>query len=835
MSIVPKIDNMATLVTNNISNYTDVMRLNINKKLHKNKSELEQYFSSASLSRLMASMMNYNNKEIHILDPGAGMGSLFVACVDEMINRGLKPKKISITAYEIDNGLFGYLDESLKQCKKLCEKNEIEFSGKVIKKDFIVDTVENLKSKNKKQFSHIIINPPYKKINIFSEIHRILKKVNLPSANLYTAFISLSQKVLQDNGEMVFISPRSFCNGPYFQSFRKKFLESMSLKRIHIFNSRSSSFHDDGVLQENVIIHAVKNKKLLTDVLISSNSSPDDENIVIKHVKNEAVVFPNDSQYFIHIVPDEIGAQISNKIKQLAFTLKDLNIDVSTGKVVDFRIKEALRKKPNNETVPLIHPFNLSNGSIKFPVYDKKENYIEITQKSKNLLVENGNYVLVKRFSANEEKRRIVASVWSKNNFDFSLVGFENRINYFHNKGKSLNIDIAKGLSVFLNSTIIDLYFRQFNGHTQVNATDLRYLRYPTYNQLKTLGSKITKKYPEQKEIDDIIEKVLFNMTQKSGKINPIPTKEKIDEAISILMQLDFPKQQQNDRSALTLLSLLDLKPDDSWSKSKNPMRGITPMMEYFEKHYGKKYAPNSRETVRRQTVHQFVRAGLVIENPDKPERATNSGKTVYQIEKNALELLRSFNTSNWDTNFQKYKKSIKSLKQQYDNEREMKLIHLKINNGQIIKLSSGGQNILVDKILTEFAPRFTPNGKLLYVGDTGKKFAYFDEDGLKQLGVEINPHGKIPDVIIHYTQKNWLLLIEAVTSHGPINAKRRDELQKIFSNSKIGLVYVTTFLDKKSMTKYVPDISWETDVWVSDSPTHLIHFNGTRFLGPYD
>lgn len=823
------------LLMDNISNYTDIVRLTINKNVHKNKSELEQYFSSASLSRLMASMMNYDNKEIHILDPGSGIGSLFVACIDEIINQGLKPEKISITAYEIDKALFVYLDESLKQCKKLCEKNEIEFSGNVIKKDFIVDIVENLKNENKKQFSHIIINPPYKKINIFSEVYKILKKVNLPSTNFYTAFISLSQKVLQDNGEMVFISPRSFCNGPYFQSFRKKFLESMSLKRIHIFNSRSSSFHDDGVLQENVIIHAVKNKKLLKDVLISSNSSPDDENIVIKHVKNEAVVLPNDSQHFIHIVPDEIGAQISSKIRQLESTLKDLDIDVSTGKVVDFRIKEALREKPNNETVPLIHPFNLSNGSIKFPVYNKKENYIEITKKSKNLLVENGNYVLVKRFSAKEEKRRIVASVWAKSNFDFSLVGFENRINYFHNNGKSLNIDIAKGLSVFLNSTIVDLYFRQFNGHTQVNATDLRYLRYPTYNQLKTLGSNITKKYPEQKETDYIIEKVLFNMSQKSGKINPIPATEKIDEAISILMQLDFPKQQQNDRSALTLLSLLDLKPNDSWSKSANPMRGITPMMEYFEKHYGKKYAPNSRETVRRQTVHQFVQAGLVIENPDKPKRATNSGKTVYQIDKKALNLIQSFNTPNWRKKLAQYKKSIPSLKQQYDNAREMKLIPLKLNANKTIQLSPGGQNPLVAKIYNEFVPRFTPTGIPLYVGDTSKKLAYFDEDGLKKLGIVLNLHGKIPDVIIHDTKKKWLFLIEAVTSHGPIDAKRRKELQKIFSKSKIGLVYVTAFLDKKNMTRYVHKISWETEVWVSDSPTHLIHFNGSRFLGPYD
>ncbi len=508
-----------SMTSKNLSNFTEIIRLNINKKLHKNKLELEQYFSSVSIARLMASMMNYNDKEIKILDPGAGIGSLFIACIDEIINQGGKPKKISITAYEVDKTLFTYLENSLKQCKILCKKNDIVFLYNLIKKDFIKDISNKLKNGDKVKFTHIIINPPYKKINVSSKVDKILKNVNLPSTNLYTAFVSLAEKFLINNGELVFISPRSFCNGPYFQSFRKKFLESMSLKRIHTFSSRSSSFREDKVLQENVIIHAIKTRNLHGEVLISSNSSPKDENIVIKHVKKESVVHPNDSQYFIHIVSDEIGVQISNKMRKLQSSLNELDIDVSTGKVVDFRIKKALRQKLNDSTVPLIHPFNLSNGSIIFPVHNKKENYIKIINKSKNLLVSNDNYVIVKRFSAKEEKRRIVASVWKKTDFNFPLVGFENRINYFHSNGKGLEMDIVKGLSIFLNSTMVDLYFRQFNGHTQVNATDLRYLKYPTIKQLKTLGKKITNSYPEQKEIDILIEKVLFRMSNKSDKI----------------------------------------------------------------------------------------------------------------------------------------------------------------------------------------------------------------------------------------------------------------------------------------------------------------------------
>ena len=504
-------------LTENLSTVTDIVRQTTNKKLDKNKSELEQYFSSSAVARLMASMMNYKNKEINILDPGAGVGSLFVACIDEIITQKIKPKKISITAYEVDVSLFTYLDDVLNQCAKICKKNKINFSSTLIKKDFIVDVVSNLNN-IKKQYSHIIINPPYKKLNSFSEVYHLLKEANLQSVNMYSAFITLSQKILQDNGELVFISPRSFCNGPYFQLFRKKFLESMSIKRIHIFNSRSSSFRDDHVLQENVIIHSIKSQDLSHDVLISSNSGPKDADIRVKHVKKESVTSPNDCQYFIHIIHDKNGEQISNKMKKLQSTLKELDIQVSTGKVVDFRIKEALKHKPNDGTVPLIHPFNLSKRIIIFPIPAKKKNYIKIIKKSKNLLVENGNYVLVKRFSTKEEKRRIVASIWRKSIFNSPSVGFENRLNYFHNNRKSLKLWVAKGLSIFLNSTIVDLYFRQFNGHTQVNATDLRYLRYPTYDQLKTLGKIITNTYPEQKEIDDLIDKVLFGLSEKSKK-----------------------------------------------------------------------------------------------------------------------------------------------------------------------------------------------------------------------------------------------------------------------------------------------------------------------------
>lgn len=310
---------------------------------------------------------------------------------------------------------------------------------------------------------------------------------------------------------------------------------------------------------------------------------------------------------------------------------------------------------------------------------------------------------------------------------------------------------------------------------------------------------------------------------------------QRIKEAIDVLEALGLPRQQLNERSALTLLSLLGLKPEDEWRDATAPLVGITPMMEFFAAHYGKRYAPNTRETVRRQSVHQFVQAALIVPNPDKPSRPTNSPKAVYQIEPTVLKLLRKYRIRTWRRQLRKYLKSASTLKGMYERQREMRRIPVTLANGAEIRLSPGGQNVLVKKIIDDFCPLFTPGAKVIYVGDTQKKWAYFDPNALSVLGIEIEEHGKMPDVVVHYIEKNWLVLIEAVTSHGPVNPKRRRELNDLFADSNAGFVYVTAFLDRRTMMRYLDEISWETEVWIAESPTHLIHFNGERFLGPYD
>ena len=308
-----------------------------------------------------------------------------------------------------------------------------------------------------------------------------------------------------------------------------------------------------------------------------------------------------------------------------------------------------------------------------------------------------------------------------------------------------------------------------------------------------------------------------------------------IKDAINILKSLGMPRAQQNERSALCLLALLNLTPDKTWEQSENLLIGITPIMDWVRQHYDKDYAPNTRETFRRQSMHQFVDAGIALYNPDKPDRPVNSPKAVYQVESNVLKLLRTFSFDEWHDNLIAYLAERETLVAQYAKEREQNRIPVKIAHGKKITLSPGQHSELIRDIIEDFGPRFISGGILVYVGDTGDKWGYYDAPLLAKLGVDINSHGKMPDVVLFCPKRNWLILIESVTSHGPIDGKRHSELSSLFADSKAGLVYVTAFPNRSIMGRYLGEITWETEVWVADSPSHLIHFNGVRFLGPYD
>ena len=309
---------------------------------------------------------------------------------------------------------------------------------------------------------------------------------------------------------------------------------------------------------------------------------------------------------------------------------------------------------------------------------------------------------------------------------------------------------------------------------------------------------------------------------------------KQVKRAIEVLTAIGMPKAQLNDRSALTLLALLDLMPRQDWSKGKSPMLGVTPIMEWMSANYDVKYAPNTRETIRRQTLHQFVDAGLALYNPDKPDRPVNSPAAVYQVSPQALNLLITFGTDGWKTELSRYLSVSGSLAEKNAAPRNFAGRILKLGSGLNIRLSPGAHSQLIHEIVNSFAPRFVSACQVLYVGDTGNKASFFDDDGFSKLGIVLDRKGKMPDVVIQDTSRNWILLIEAVTSHGPVDAKRKRELTKLFEKSALGIVFVTAFPDKKTFNKYLAQVAWETEVWIADNPDHLLHFNGERFLGPY-
>jgi adenine-specific DNA-methyltransferase len=787
----------------------------------------------------MASMFKHQREHVDLLDAGAGVGMLTAAFVEEMLRWKNRPTSVSVTAHEIDPLLIDYLTETLALCRLECERAGIKFHAEIVSGDFIESAVSQLNATlftpEARKFNYSILNPPYRKINSDSRTRQLLHTVDIETSNLYTAFVALASRLLVSSSELVAITPRSFCNGPYFKPFRKAFTEMMGINRIHVFESRQTAFQDDDILQENIILHAVKEP--LTErrrVTISSSTGPTDELMSIREIEYSQLIRPGDPDAFIHIVPDELEHEIAERMGRLNASLPDLGISVSTGRVVDFRAEECLRLEAGRNTVPLIYPGHFDNGYVKWPKKDsRKPNAILNIPESEDLLVPSEIYVLVKRFSSKEERKRIVAAIYEGSRFSADRVGFENHLNYFHQNGKGLPLTLAKGLTAFLNSTLVDSYFRQFNGHTQVNATDLRSLKYPSRSELQAFGLNIGDEFPTQHELDHLVEKELLRMSSEEG-VDPIQAKRKIDEALEILRALGLPTAQQNDRSALTLLALLDLKPDTAWVEASSPLRGITQMMDFFSQHYGKTYKPNTRESVRRQTVHQFLDAGIIIANPDKPNRPINSGRTVYQIEPAVLEVIQCFGTNQFERCLRAHLINIETLQRKYAQEREMNRIPVQLPDGQTFTLSPGGQNVLISKIISEFCERFTHGGNVLYVGDADEKWMIFDEEGFRKLGITVDAHGKMPDVVIHFKKKDWLVLIEAVTSHGPIDPKRQAELKTLFAPYKDGLVFVTAFLTRRDLTKFLGQISWETEVWVAESPDHLIHFNGERFLGPY-
>jgi hypothetical protein len=485
----------------------DALRRELSPGLAPNrKSALGQFMTPSPVARFMASLFPpISLQTCRLLDAGAGVGALSCAFLDRWATTSeLSFQNAELQAYEIDDKLRAHLERTLASYA-----GRLPATYKISPGDFIWEAASK-SLLGTSRFTHAILNPPYKKINSASPHRHILRRVGIETVNLYSAFVALSLMLMQPGGQLVAIIPRSFCNGPYYRPFREFLFFHSALRHLHLFGSRTKAFKDDDVLQESIIIR-LERGGTQGDVTVS-NSTDDSFADLSRHEHPfDRIVFPDDPERFIH-VPMSLGPNVIEQAPDICFSLSDIGVGVSTGPVVDFRLQDHIQPQPNKGTVPLLYPGHFVGNTTQWPKEGiKRGNAINFNNETKKWLYPNGFYTVTRRFSSKEERRRIVASVVTPDTFpEAPMLGFENHLNVFHEGKCGLPEDLAHGLAAFLNTTAVDDNFRRFNGHTQVNATDLRLMKYPSRKALIALGKWATAHNNEltQAMLDDQLEKL---------------------------------------------------------------------------------------------------------------------------------------------------------------------------------------------------------------------------------------------------------------------------------------------------------------------------------------
>ena len=465
-------------------------------------SQLGQFMTPSSVANFMAALFESSYPEtVRLLDAGAGKGALTTAFIAHWKKR--RPNgRLAAFAHELDPML---LDELRASLAAFNDGNAIETT--VVEGDFIERAATMIRLGRGVRFTHAILNPPYKKINSNSAHRAFLRAARLETVNLYSGFVGLALELMEIGGKIVAIIPRSFCNGPYYQPFRQFVLKRAAIEHIHLFEARDKAFKDDGVLQENIIIRMERGGRQRA-VTISTSTDDTYSDYEERIHPFESIVFSDDDKQFIHIPTSHDNELL--KFAAIRYRLDELGLSVSTGPVVDFRMRNDLRADPEPGTVPLLYPGHFAGDRLEWPKPGyKKPNAIRNTRDTAKWLFPSGFYAVVRRFSSKEEKRRIVANVVDPATLRAAMIGFENHLNVIHSNRKPLSEDIARGIVVYLNATMVDQYFRRFNGHTQVNATDLRAMKYPSLEILKNFGAWAkAHSQPTQDGIDTIVSSI---------------------------------------------------------------------------------------------------------------------------------------------------------------------------------------------------------------------------------------------------------------------------------------------------------------------------------------
>jgi adenine-specific DNA-methyltransferase len=466
-----------------------------------------QYFTPERAAALIAGLPRLPRTESwRVLDPGAGTGMLTAALVERVCAEG-GVRRVEVTAVECDESLIAALSRTAGLCAEWGRAHGVDVTVDVVQGD-LISLQTGLECQLGCDFDLVVMNPPYKKLAADSWQRRALSAAGWEAGNLYSAFLALGVDSLRPGGQLVAITPRSFANGPYFGRFRKRLLKEVAFDQVHTFESRSTVFADTGVLQENVVFSATKNGG--RGAVVFSSSRGHLAEVTERAVSYGELVAPDDPHQFIRLTVDAAADEAVRKVTALPGTLADRDLQVSTGRVVDFRARGNLGDTPKPGSLPLVYPGNLRQGEVCWPRSIGKAQAFRPRQESdRKALLPNGFYVLVKRFSAKEERRRVVAALWDPTRHEGQAVAFENHLNVFHAGGGGLDRDVAWGLCLWLNSSVVDRYFRTFSGHTQVNATDLRSMNYPDEATLRRLGGA-TDHLPAQDDLDRLVEQVAW-------------------------------------------------------------------------------------------------------------------------------------------------------------------------------------------------------------------------------------------------------------------------------------------------------------------------------------
>ena len=435
------------------------------------KKKLGQFFTDHRIANFMATLFSLHlpkSRTVDILDCGAGHGILSIALLYKLIKKGYN--EINLTLYEIDPNILQDLNHNLKDFKR--EHPGIIFNYSIIEKNFILDILN-------KTFDLIISNPPYFKLNKNDPEAKTMNYVVHGQPNIYMLFMAKSSKLLKENGEMVFITPRSFTSGTYFKKLREYLLDYTSLDHIHIFNTRRDHFKNENILQETIITKFSKLRS--SSVTITSSEDSTFERLETLETTKDLIIENN--RNIICIPSSQEDIETLNLFHDAAYTMNDLGYKISTGKVVTFRNRDLLSRCSKSlfsdqEYIPLLWMHNFKNETLTFPMEHKKEQYIECSERSKSLLIPTKNYIVIKRFSSKEQHRRINIGYLYKESLKSKYVGLENHLNYLYKDGE-LSKKEMKDLGSFLISSSVDQYFRILNGNTQVNAADIIHLPVP--------------------------------------------------------------------------------------------------------------------------------------------------------------------------------------------------------------------------------------------------------------------------------------------------------------------------------------------------------------------